>query len=53
MALTNKQKARLAGSLGRIGQALAKAAAAKKKNQQQNGNLSGCGGCTRQEGQDK
>jgi hypothetical protein len=49
MALTKAQKAALLEKAGKLGQAFVKAIGNKEKKQQ-NGNLSGCGGCTREEG---
>lgn len=45
MALSKKQKAKLAEALGKIGKGVVDAAS-KAPKKQQNGNLSGCGGCT-------
>jgi hypothetical protein len=50
MALTKAQKAALLEKAGKLGQAFVKAIGNNKKEKQQNGNLSGCGGCTREEG---
>lgn len=45
--LTAEQKAELAEKLGKLGQNAVKAAGSgSSNNKQQNGNLSGCGGCT-------
>lgn len=50
MALSRKQKAKLAEAFGKIGKGLVEAAGKSKKPEKQNGNLSGCGGCATKKG---